>query len=570
MKIRVNKPLYEVREFHNFRKLLEQSEALYGNSPAFKVKNQIGQILDISYTRFKADVEALGTALLDLGLDGCKVAVAGANSYKWCTSYLAVGSGVGVVVPTDKELPFDDILSILTVSESKAIIFDERFGEKLLEHRDRLPKGLILISMDLSKDEDGILSYDLLLNNGYRLIGTGDSAYFDKDVEGNKLTVLLFTSGTTGMSKAVMLSADNICSDVRSIMGFVKINKGERILSLLPIHHTYECSVTFLCCIYGGVTICFCDGLRYITKNLEEYSPNILIVVPLILERFYNRIIKAIEKEKGGAAKIALGSAIAKVAGAVKLDVSDLFFGKIKKAFGGSIRLIISGAAGIDSDVIKNMNRFGIRTFQGYGLTECSPIIICNSDKDNKYDSIGKPIPYVEAKIDNPDENGVGEICVKGPMVMLGYYKDPEATRATFDPDGWFHTGDLGSVDKDGHYYIRGRCKSVIVTQNGKNVYPEELESLLLREAAVKECIVTGAEDERGNTIVFARIFPDLTAIGAAHGNRAITEKEISKAVSDAVKAINSQVVSYKAIRRFEIVDKEFEKTTTSKIKRNQ
>ena len=562
--------MYEVREFHNFRKLLEQSEALYGNSPAFKVKNKIGQILDISYTRFKADVEALGTALLDLGLDGCKVAVAGANSYKWCTSYLAVGSGVGVVVPTDKELPFDDILSILTVSESKAIIFDERFGEKLLEHRDRLPKGLILISMDSSKDEDGILSYDLLLNNGYRLIGTGDSAYFDKDVEGNKLTVLLFTSGTTGMSKAVMLSADNICSDVRSIMGFVKINKGERILSLLPIHHTYECSVTFLCCIYGGVTICFCDGLRYITKNLEEYSPNILIVVPLILERFYKRIIKAIEKEKGGAAKIALGSAIAKVAGAVKLDVSDLFFGKIKKAFGGSIRLIISGAAGIDSDVIKNMNRFGIRTFQGYGLTECSPIIICNSDKDNKYDSIGKPIPYVEAKIDNPDENGVGEICVKGPMVMLGYYKDPEATRATFDPDGWFHTGDLGSVDKDGHYYIRGRCKSVIVTQNGKNVYPEELESLLLREAAVKECIVTGAEDERGNTIVFARIFPDLTAIGAAHGNRAITEKEISKAVSDAVKAINSQVVSYKAIRRFEIVDKEFEKTTTSKIKRNQ
>ena len=562
--------MYEVREFHNFRKLLEQSEALYGNSPAFKVKNKIGQIFDISYTRFKADVEALGTALLDLGLDGCKVAVAGANSYKWCTSYLAVGGGVGVVVPTDKELPFDDILSILTVSESKAIIFDERFGEKLLEHRDRLPKGLILISMDSSKDEDGILSYDLLLNNGYRLIGTGDSAYFDKDVEGNKLTVLLFTSGTTGMSKAVMLSADNICSDVRSIMGFVKINKGERILSLLPIHHTYECSVTFLCCIYGGVTICFCDGLRYITKNLEEYSPNILIVVPLILERFYNRIIKAIEKEKGGAAKIALGSAIAKVAGAVKIDVSDLFFGKIKKAFGGSIRLIISGAAGIDSDVIKNMNRFGIRTFQGYGLTECSPIIICNSDKDNKYDSIGKPIPYVEAKIDNPDENGVGEICVKGPMVMLGYYKDPEATRATFDPDGWFHTGDLGSVDKDGHYYIRGRCKSVIVTQNGKNVYPEELESLLLREAAVKECIVTGAEDERGNTIVFARIFPDLTAIGAAHGNRAITEKEISKAVSDAVKAINSQVVSYKAIRRFEIVDKEFEKTTTSKIKRNQ
>lgn len=566
----MNKPLYEVREFHNFRELLNQSEALYGNSPAFKIKNQIGQILDISYTRFKGDVEALGTALLNLGLDGAKIAVAGMNSYKWCMSYLAIGCGVGVVVPTDKELPIDDILNVLTVSESKAIIFDKKFGEKLLEHRDRLPKGLILISMEQQKDKDGILSFDFLLNSGYHLIGKGYSDYLDRDVEGYKMTVLLFTSGTTGMSKAVMLSADNICSDVRAIMGFVNINKGERILSILPIHHTYECTVTFLCCIYGGVTICFCDGLRYITKNLEEYKPNILIVVPLVLEKFYKRIMKAIEKERGGVAKVALGSAITKVAGAARLDVSNLFFGKIKKAFGGSIRLIISGAAGIEPEIIRNMNRFGIQTFQGYGLTECSPIVICNSDKDNKYDSIGKPIPYVEAKIVNPDENGIGEICVKGPMVMLGYYKNPEATKAAFDYNGWYHTGDLGRTDKDGHYYICGRCKNVIVTTNGKNVYPEELESMLLKENAVKECIVTGREDERGNTIVFARIFPDLKAIGETYGNRNITDKEISKAVSDAVKSVNSQVVSYKAVKRFEIVNKEFEKTTTSKIKRNQ
>ena len=566
----MNRPIYEVREFHNFRELLNQSEALYGNSPAFKVKNQIGQILDISYTHFKGDVEALGTALLDLGLSGTKIAVAGANSYKWCLSYMAVGCGVGVVVPTDKELPFDDIKSILDVSETKAIVFDKKFGDKLLENRDKLPKGLILISMEQRKDENGILSFDCLLNNGYRLIGKGYTEYLDRDVEGNKMTVLLFTSGTTGMSKAVMLSADNICSDVRSIMGFVKINKGERILSILPMHHTYECTVTFLCCVYGGVTICFCDGLRYITKNLEEYKPHILIVVPLVLEKFYKRIMKAIEKERGGVAKVALGSVITRAAGAAKLDVSSLFFGKIKKAFGGSIRLIISGAAGIDPEIIKNMNRFGIRTFQGYGLTECAPIVICNSDKDNKYDSIGKPIPGVEAKISKPDENGIGEICIKGPMVMLGYYKNPEATRDAFDSDGWYHTGDLGRVDREGHYYICGRCKSVIVTTNGKNVYPEELESMLLREDAVKECIVTGREDERGNTIVFARIFPDKKAIGAMYGNRNISDKEVSKAVSDVVKKVNSQVVSYKSIKRFEIVNKEFDKTTTSKIKRNQ
>lgn len=566
----MNKPLYEVREFHNFRELLNQSEALYGNSPAFKIKNQIGQIIDISYTRFKGDVEALGTALLNLGLDGERIAVAGMNSYKWCTSYLAIGCGVGVVVPTDKELPVEDILSILTVSEARAIIFDKKFGEKLLDCRDRLPKDLILISMDQQKDENGILSFDLLLNKGYHLIGTGSSEYLHKAINGNRLTVLLFTSGTTGMSKAVMLSANNICSDVRAIMGFVKINQGERILSILPIHHTYECSVTFLCCLYGGVTICFCDGLRYITKNLDEYKPNILIVVPLVLEKFYKRIMKAVEKERGGIAKVALGSIITRAASAARLDVSNLFFSKIKKAFGGSIRLIISGAAGIDPEIIRNMNRFGIRTFQGYGLTECSPIVICNSDKDNKYDSIGKPIPYVEAKIFNPDENGIGEICVKGPMVMLGYYKDPKATNAAFDFDGWYHTGDLGRVDRDGHYYICGRCKSVIVTTNGKNVYPEELESLLTKESAVKECIVTGSEDDRGNTIVFARIFPDYKAIGATYGNRDITDKEISKAISEAVKHVNAQVVSYKSIKRFEIVNKEFEKTTTSKIKRNQ
>lgn len=566
----MNRALYKVREFHNFRELLNQSERLYGNSPAFKVKNKIGQIIDISYTRYKEDVEALGTALLNLGLDGARIAVAGKNSYEWCVSYMAVGCGVGVVVPTDKELPFDDIKSILEVSEAKAVIFDEAFGKKILEQKDKLPKNLIYISIDQKKDENGILSYRELIAKGHHLIAQGNTDYLDRDVQGNKMTVLLFTSGTTGMSKAVMLSADNICSDVRSIMGIVKINHGERILSVLPLHHTYECTVTFLCCIYGGVTICFCDGLRYITKNLEEYKPHILIVVPLMLEKFYKRIMKAIEKEKGGAIKIAVGSMINKATSTVNLDLSDLFFGKIKKAFGGSIRLIISGAAGVDSTMIKNMNKFGIQTFQGYGLTECAPIVICNSDKDNRYDSIGKPIPNVEAKIDNPDENGVGEICVKGPMVMLGYYNDPEATNAAFDLDGWYHTGDLGRVDSDGHYYIAGRCKSVIVTTNGKNVYPEELEELLCKESAVLECMVKAGQDERGNTIVVARIYPDSAAISAMHGNRNITEKDVHNAVSDAIKRVNLKMVSYKAIRHFELVDKPFEKTTTSKIKRNQ
>lgn len=566
----MNRPLYEVREFHTFRELLTQSMALYGNSPAFKVKNEVKQIVDISYNQYHDDVFSLGTALLDLGLKDCRIAVAGASSYKWCMSYMSVVCGVGVVVPTDKELPFADIKSILEVSESKAIIFDKKFGKKLLEHRDELPEGMIYICMDQKEDEDGILSLDALVKKGAQLIADGNEDYINAEPDSNKLSVLLFTSGTTGMSKAVMLSSRNICSDIMSIMGIVKINKGERIMSVLPIHHTYECTVTFLCCIYGGVTICFCEGVRYITKNLEEYRPNILIVVPLLIEKFYSRIQKALEKEKGAKAKIGFASKIYKAGKKFGIDTSDLFFKKIKDAFGGEIRLIISGAAGIEPNIIKDMNSYGIQTFQGYGLTECSPIVICNSDKESKHGSIGRPIPNVEAKLINCDENGVGELCVKGPMIMLGYYKNEEATNAVFDYDGWFHTGDLATVDKDGFYYIQGRSKNVIVTRNGKNIYPEELEALLMKEKVVKECMVVGAEDDKENTIVKARIFPDISVVSAETGNVNVTPEEISKAVSKAVRNVNSQVVAYKAIKETEIMEKEFEKTTTAKIKRNQ
>lgn len=566
----MTRPLYEVREFYTFRQLLTQSMAIYGKSPAFKVKNAVGQILDVSYNQYHDDVFSLGTALLSLGLKDCRIAVAGASSYKWCMSYMAVVCGAGVVVPTDKELLFADIKSILEVSESKAIIFDKKFGKKILDHRDELPSDLIYICMDLPEDDGDVLSFDALVKKGAQLIAEGNEEYINLEPDGNKLSVLLFTSGTTGMSKAVMLSARNICSDIMSIMGVVKINKGERIMSVLPIHHTYECTVTFLCCIYGGVTICFCEGVRYITKNLEEYKPDILIVVPLIIEKFYSRIQKALEKEKGAKAKIGVASKIYKAAKKFGVDTSDLFFKKIKDAFGGNIRLIISGAAGIDPKILEDMNKYGIRTFQGYGLTECSPIVICNSDKEGKHASIGRPIPGVEAKLINCDENGIGELCVKGPMVMLGYYKNEEATKAVFDYDGWFHTGDLARVDSDGYYYISGRSKNVIVTRNGKNIYPEELEALLMKEKVVKECMVVGSEGDKEDTVVKARIFPDVSVISAETGNVNVTPEEIQKAVKKAVRNVNEQVVAYKAIKDIEIMEKEFAKTTTAKIKRNQ
>lgn len=566
----MNQPLYKARQFNNFREMLLQSVTMYGHDPAFRFKNEVGQIRNISYKRYYTHVLSLGTSLLELGLENKKIAIAGANSYKWCLSYMSVVCGAGVAVPVDKELPFEDVKSILEVSEASALIFDDKFGKKIFEHRDELPENLILIGMDYKQDGDGVLSLDSLVEQGQQLMAEGHVGYVNKEPDGSEMTVLLFTSGTTGMSKAVMLSAQNICSDVSSIMGIVKINRGERILSVLPIHHTYECTVTFLCCIYGGVTICFSDGLRYITKNLEEYKPHILIVVPLMLEKFYKRIQKAMEKEKGASFKVNVGSAIAKATGAFGLDSGSYFFRKIREAFGGEIRLIISGAAGIEPEIIRNMNKYGIKTFQGYGLTECSPIVICNSDKEIRAESIGKPIPEVEAKLVDCDENGVGEICVKGPMVMMGYYKDEETTKSVFDEDGFFHTGDLGRMDKDGFYYICGRSKSVIVTSNGKNVFPEELEALLTKENAVKECIVTGKTDEKDNVVVYARVFPDINAITEIYGNRKINETDVYNAVAQAVSDVNAKVVGYKAIKKFDIVDKEFAKTTTSKIKRNQ
>lgn len=566
----MTRPLYKVREFYTFRELLSQSMAHYGNSPAFKVKNSVGQIVDISYDKFHDDVYSLGTALLSLGLRDCRIAVAGANSYKWCLSYMAVVCGEGVVVPTDKELPFEDVKSILDVSQAKAIIFDKKFSKKILERRDELDPEMIYICMDSAEDEDDILSLDLLVRKGEQLINDGFTDYIDIEADSNRLSVLLFTSGTTGMSKAVMLSSRNICSDIMSIMGVVKINRGERILSLLPIHHTYECTVTFLCCIYGGVSICFCEGLRYITKNLQEYKPNILIVVPLMIEKFHSRIQKALEKERGAKLKIGIASKICKVTSKLNIDTSNLFFSKIKEAFGGEIRLIISGAAAIEPKIIEDLNKYGIKTFQGYGLTECSPIVICNSDKEAKAASIGKPIPDVEAKLINCDENGIGELCVKGPMIMLGYYQNEEATNAVFDYDGWFHTGDLARVDDDGFYYICGRSKNVIVTRNGKNIYPEELEALLMQESVVKECMVVGDTDDKDNVVVKARIFPDVSAISAETGNINVSAQEIEKAVSRAIRNVNEKVVAYKAIKSFEIMEKEFAKTTTAKIKRNQ
>ena len=354
-------------------------------------------------------------------------------------------------------------------------------------------------------------------------------------------------------------------------MSVLKIYPEDTGISLLPLHHTYESTIILFFAPYCGCKVTFCDGFKYVLKNMKDFSPSIFVAVPLILETVHRRLMQRIKAKPHGEFLFKFGSKVCKIAGKVGIDLRKVFFKEIQDAFGGNMRLIICGAAPIRPEILRDFEAFGIQILFGYGLTECAPLAVMNNDKLHLAESVGLALPGTQAKIIDPDpQTGSGELCVKGPMVMLGYYKNEEATNAVFDYDGWFHTGDLARVDKDGFYYICGRSKNVIVTSNGKNVYPEELEALLMKEAAVKECMVVESKDDKDNVVVKARIFPDVQTLSQENGNRILSEKEINAFVNEAVRRVNDQVVSYKAIKAVEIMEKEFEKTTTAKIKRNQ
>lgn len=561
-----NTPFYDIRPIRDFRDMLSQSAKLFADQPAFKLKNDAGEYYDVLYPDFQADVYALGTTLIDLGLQGEKIAVIGHNCYEWCTSYLAVTCGTGIVVPIDKELPACDIENILRVSGAAAILFDEKAAQKVLENRASLPADFRMISFGEGDAAQGILSLHELLEQGHALLKQGDTRLKDAPIDAEGLGSLLFTSGTTGMAKGVMLSQRNICEDIMSLSGVVKIHPTDQLLSILPLHHTYECSLGFIMILYSGACIAFCEGLRYIVKNMQEIEPTIFVTVPLMLEKMHNRILTA-AKKKGGKLMLGIGKVISNATSALGVDINDKIFGEIQRNFGGRLRMIITGAAAISPEVVRDFKTFGIPVYLGYGLTECSPLVIGNNDRVELPDSVGVPLPGVEAKIINPDFSGVGEICVKGPMVMLGYYNAPEATADVIDGDGFFHTGDLGTVDENGYYRITGRIKNVIVTKNGKNIYPEEVEYYLNKNPLVAESIVVG-EDEDNETMVTAKVFPNVDAIREKLKQTSVSKEEIVKALSSVVKEVNKKLPSYKNIKKLVVRENEFVKTTTQKIKR--
>ncbi len=570
-KVKNNKKFYDVRKITDLRDLITQSVKLYSDRPAFTVKKKNGEQYDITYKQYGDEIKALGTALTDMGLAGEKIAVAGDNSYEWCLSYMATVTGVGVIVPIDKELLFDDINMILNVSDVKLLFCDKKIAKKLSERNDEIKPDLQIVIIHADKEE-GVTNITDLVAKGKELLAQGDTRYLDAEIDPDKMCSLLFTSGTTGMSKGVMLCHRNFCYEVMAAMGIIKITPDDCGISMLPLHHTYESTIILFFAPYCGVKVTFCDGFRYVLKNMKEFNPSVFVAVPLLLETVHRRLMKKIAERPHGLTMFKVGSVLVKAAAKVGIDLKKVFFKEIIDTFGGNMRLIICGAAPINPQILKDFDAFGIQIIFGYGLTECAPLAILNHDRLHLAESVGEVIPGSEAKILNPDENGIGEICVRGDMVMLGYYKNPEETAKVIDDHGWFHTGDLGYMDDKGHFYISGRCKNVIVTSNGKNIYPEELEYHLGTDIRVGESLVVADENKKGEVVVGARIYPNFEELSERYGKSEdeFTDEELDEIFKEVIEDVNKKLPPFKSILKYKIRRTEFTKTTTSKIKRHQ
>lgn len=423
------------------------------------------------------------------------------------------------------------------------------------------------ISMDKEKTEEGMYSLRDLINKGKELIANGDRSFLDCKIDNEAMSVMLFTSGTTAMSKAVALSHKNLITNLMDIASTFDVTKDDVFLSFLPLHHVFECTVGFLYPIYSGGTIAYCDGIRHIAQNIKEYHVSAMISVPLLFESMYKQLWKTIEKQ-GKTKKVKFALKLSNFLRKFGIDIRRKLFKDIINSLGGKIRLFVAGAAAFDKDVEKGFNDFGIATFQGYGLTETSPVVAAEHPTVSKYGSIGMLFPSVEGKIFEPDENGMGELIVKAPSVMLGYYNNEEATKEAIDSDGWFHTGDLAYFDKDDYIFITGRKKSVIVLKNGKNVFPEELESLINQIEGVKESFVYGKPDENDeiDLKLNAKIVYDKDVMKDKFGLE--DESDIKEKLWKDVKAVNKTMPTYKYIKGISITTEELIKTTTLKIKR--
>ena len=518
----------ETNKITDLKDMLKKSGEKYPEKIAYKIRIEQGKYIEITHKQVRDMIDSLGTALIDMGLKGNRIGVIGENRYEWEIAYLSIVCGTGIVVPLDKSLPENELRSLIERSEIEAIFYTKKYEEslkKILE--EKVGKLKYLISMENEEQE--------LIKKGEQLIKQGNREFIDAKIDNEKMNIMLFTSGTTSASKIVALSHKNLVSNLMDISSILDVNSDDVFLSFLPIHHVFECTVGFLFALYSGAQTVFCDGIRHIMENMNEYKVSVMASVPAIYERIY----KIISKNKENA----------------------------KDLLGGHVKLLISGAASLDPTIEKNYRDLGINLVQGYGLTETSPVIAVGTNAHYRTGSVGIAVPSVEAKVINCDETGMGELVVKGPSIMLGYYGNKEETDKVLK-DGWFNTGDLARIDKDGYIFICGRKKSVIVLKNGKNIFPEEMESRINRIDGVEESFIFGkpVSEDKNNIKIFAKVVYNQELMKDIYNVQ--ESADVYKIINEKVKEINQEMPRYKAIKGVIVSEEPLIKTTTNKIKR--
>lgn len=565
---------YEGTHYNTIKEAFEYSTEKFANNTFLLEKtDHKGKWIETTYSEFKDEVIGLGTALIrKLGLKDTRIAIIGENTHYWYTAYMTMLCGVGIAVPIDKELPENEIENVLKRSKASAVIFSKKKEEVIKRVAQNLPDVKYFIEMNSDSSlEDRFVGIEHLIEEGKTLVKNGDDSYMKIEIDPDEFKVLLFTSGTTSNAKGVMLCNRNLAQNINAASAYVDLRPDDRLMSILPLHHTYESSIGFLYPFAMGASVSICQGLKYIVPDLKETNPTALLTVPLLVENLYKKINANIKKSK----KDGVVNSMIHVTNALKavgVDIKRKVFAEIYDNLGGKIRIIVSAAAPIDAKIGKWLEDIGITFLQGYGLTETAPIAALTPDFQTKIGSAGKAVVDAELKIDNPNENGEGEVLIKSKTLMLGYYEDEEATEESiFEENGerWFRSGDIGYLDQDGFLFITGRCKNVIVTQNGKNIYPEEIELMLGNIPEIKECMVYGKKDEKEDKelIISARVIPNYEEIEVKYGEN-LSDEEVHKIIWEKIKDVNKQLTSYKAIKNLEIKKDEFVKTTTMKIKR--
>lgn len=566
----VRRKLYNAEEIHNFRELVNRYETLYSDKLAFtyKLEPKAKEYIQKTYSNFASDIKNLGTSLIDLGLSNKRVAIISPNRYEWCVSYLAITTSNMVVVPLDKSLPSNELENLIIRSEAEAVIFDKEFNDTFIRMKKEGKSNLnYYICMD-NTPNSAFLRLSDLLKVGEEKLANGDMSYNEVKIDNHKMSIMLFTSGTTAISKAVSLSQANICADIYALAQMTDIRKEDIFLSFLPLHHTFESTCTFLYGTFSGITIAFSDGIRHVANNLKEYHITGFVCVPLMLEIMYKKIEKALKEQKKYTL-IKLMSTICNVFLKFGIDIRRKVMKPVLDSFAPNLRLLIAGGAPMSKDAIKGFLNLGINLLQGYGLTETSPVLAGENDKYKKLGSVGFPLPGITIEIDSPNHEGIGEIKAKAPTVMQGYYQNQEATEEVLK-DGWFYTGDLGYFDKDGFLFITGRKKDVIVLKNGKNIYPEELEILINKLPYVEESMVFGKPDRKNDDLnLCAKIVYNKDTMKQKYPTK---KKEEYHAIiwQDIRNNINKSMPAYKYIREIIVTEEPLIKTTTQKIKRHE